>query len=350
MNRTHKIVAVILASLTGFSAVAVTSTVIAYDACFPRYERPDYAVYPGLYSYERIKDTLKREELRFPSGDVNLTGYYYPADNAKGLVVLAHGFHAGADDYLPIIEYLVNSSYAVFTYDVRATYGSEGDNQVGMCQSLVDIDNALKFIKSTAPYSSMPLFLIGHSWGGYAVTSAIALHGDVKACAAIAPMYSGYEIMVEKAEQYVGKLSVMPKPVFNVYQKILFGDYVKYNAVVGINSSDIPVLIAQGVDDRIITYDGQSITAHKDEITNPNVSYYVGYGVHGDHNNIWHSKESALYQMEISSRLKLLEKQKGESLSYEEKCEFYKTVDHRLYSEVNPELMEKIVDLFDNAK
>ena len=52
--------------------------------------------------------------------------------------------------------------------------------------------------------------------------------------------------------------------------------------------------------------------------------------------------------MEIADRLKRMEIEKGDTLSYEEKCEFYKTVDHRLYSEVNHELMDKILELFNN--
>ncbi len=349
MDKKQKIVAAILASLTGFSAVAITGTIIAYDACFPRYERPDYALYPGLYCYDRVKDSLYREEFKFPSKDIELQGYYYPNDHAKALIVLAHGFHAGADNYIPIIQYFVENGYAVFTYDVRATYSSGGDSQVGMCQSLVDIDNALKFVKSDARFSALPICLIGHSWGGYAVSSALALHADVKACACIAPMHSGYDIMVEKAEEYVGKLSAMPKPIFNVYQKILFGDYVNYNGVIGINSTTAPVIVAQGIDDKIITYEQQSIIAHRDEITNPNVIYYETYGLQGDHNNIWHSNESAAYQMEIASKLRALEIKKGGELTYEEKCEFYSTVDHKLYSEVNPELMSLILSVFDKA-
>ena len=349
MHKNQKALNAILTALSGFSAVAITSTVMAYDACFKRFERPDYIIYPGIYTYERIKDTLKRYEFFFPSSDVNLKGYYYPADNVLGLVVLAHGFHAGADDYLPITEYLVNHSYSVFAYDSRATYSSEGDSQKGMCQALVDIDNALKFIKRHPSYCAMPIFLLGHSWGGYAATSAIALHPDVKACAAIAPMYSGYEIMLEKAEQYVGKLAAMPRPIFNAYQKILFKDYVKLNGVTGINSSNIPVLIAHGIGDKTITYDTQSIVSHKDEITNPNVVYYTGYGVHGDHNDIWHSKQSVLYRMEIADRLRHMEIEKGGALTYKERCEFYKTVDHRLYSEINYELMDKILELFNKA-
>jgi hypothetical protein len=151
------------------------------------------------------------------------------------------------------------------------------------------------------------------------------------------------------AKEYVGKLADTAKPIFTAYQKLLFKNYVKYNGVMGINSVDIPVLIAQGVDDKTITYDGQSVMAHKEEITNPNVRYYVGYGEQGDHNNIWHSVRAANYQKEVESQLKKLQIEKGGKLTDDEKREFYKSVDHTLYSEVNEELMEQIVAMFDKT-
>ena len=69
----------------------------------------------------------------------------------------------------------------------------------------------------------------------------------------------------------------------------------------------------------------------------------------GDHNNIWHSARAAAYQKEVESRLKKLQLEKGDKLTTEEKREFYKSVDHALYSEVNEELMEEIIDLFEQA-
>ena len=185
--------------------------------------------------------------------------------------------------------------------------------------------------------------------GGYAVTSVLALQKHVRACAAIAPMNNGYTIMLEKGEQYVGKLALTAAPVFNVYQKMLFGEYAQYNGVKGINSVDIPVLIAHGVDDKVITYSEQSVIAHKDEITNKNVSYYVGKGLQGDHDNIWHSVEAAAYQSEVASGLKLLKKQKGDKMTREEIAAYYNTVDHAKYSAVNKELFEEIIKLFDGA-
>ena len=344
-----KIVAAVIASLTGFSGLAVASAIIAYDSVFPRVERPDYAVTPGIYCYDRIKDELPRKEFFYKSGKNQLKGYYYEATESKGLVVVVHGFKSGSDDYLPITQYLVEHGYNVFSYDCTGTYDSEGESNIGMCQSLVDLDRTIAYIQKTEPYASQPLFLLGHSWGGYASSSVLALKSGIQACALIAPMYNGYTIMTEKGEQYVGKIALTSKPVFNAYQKLLFHGYTNQNGVKGINSVDIPVLIAQGIDDKTITYDGQSITAHKSEITNPNVHYYIGKGLQGSHDGIWHSKEALLYQNEVESELKLMQIEKGEKLSRDEKAEYYKTVNHKLYSAVNTDLMKQVIDMFDGT-
>lgn len=344
-----KVSKIVIGALTGFSGAMVASALIAYDTIFKRYDRPDYNLYPGMYNINRFNGTLYREEVYFPSNGVKLKGYYYPALNPKGLIVIAHGLHAGGDDYLPMVEYLVKNNYNVFNYNVQGTYESEGEDCVGMCQSLIDLESALTFLENTPPYSYMPICLIGHSWGGYAVSSVLSIKKNIKACACIAPMNSGADMMVEKGEQYVGKLATMPAPVFNLYQKHLFNGYTKFNGVKGINSTNVPIIIAQGVTDKIITYDGQSITAHKKELRTENVYYYDGFGPQGDHNNIWHSVEAAVYQDVVKSKLKLLEIEKGEKLTYDEKAEFYKTIDHNLYSQVNKELFDFIIKTFDKA-
>lgn len=344
-----KVAIAMLASLAGVSVTEVAAAVVAYDAIFPRYARPDYAITAGLYDYRRIADVLPREVLRFASRDAELCGYYYPVEAPLGLVVVAHGFHAGADDYLPLIEAVVNAGYAVFTYDVTGTYDSVGESVIGMCQSLVDLDHALNFVKSHPIGRNLPLFLIGHSWGGYAAASVMALHTDVRACALLAPMYNGATMMVEKGEQYVGKLAYMSKPVFDVYQRMLFGDYTGYNGVQGINATDAYVLIAQGIDDTVITMNGQSITAHRDEITNPHVTYYLGRGSQGTHTGIWHSDAAEEYARKLQSDVKCFEIENGRKMTYEEQVAFYRTVDHRLYSEVNQELMTKIIATFEKG-
>ncbi len=344
-----KITMIVAASLVGVSIVNITSAICTYNAMFQRVERPSYSVYPGLYDYEKLKDTLPREEIGFFSGENRLQGYYYPASESKGLVVIVHGMKSGSDDYLPLTEAMVKGGYSVFSYDMTGTYDSEGEDTVGMCQSLIDLDAALSFIASSERLCDMPLFLIGHSWGGYAAASVLALHPEVRAAALIAPMCNAPQMMVDKAQEHVGPLAYVAKPIFDVYQRILFDDYVEYNGVIGINSTDAPILIAQGVDDTVITMNGQSITAYKDKLTNPNVSYYYGTGAQGSHTGIWHSTESEQYQKEIEAELSRLIADKGTVAALAAQRELYSEIDHRLYSEVNRELVELILKTFDKS-
>lgn len=345
----QKILISSIALLTGFSGTVIGSSLIAYNALFNRYERPDYAIRPGNYCYERISTQLYREEFYISSNKEKLKAYFYPASDSKGIVVIAHGYHAGSDDFIPIIQYFTENHFSVFSYDLTGTYDSGGNGTVGWCQSLVDIDYVLRYVFSTEPYKSQPIFLFGHSWGGYAVTSVLAIHKGIKACASVAAMNDGSTIMLEKGSQYVGKLAEVPKPIINTYQKMLFGDYVKYNGVKGINSTNTPVLIAQGVDDKVITYGKQSVFAHRTEITNPNVLYYEGLGLQGGHESILFSMNGIVYQNEVKSRLEKLRQQKGGKLAYEDKVEFFETVNHELYSEVNKGLMDLIITMFNES-
>ena len=329
---------------TGMSVAAIIAAKELYDSFFKRCERPDYSVTPGMYCYERYGSSLPRREMYFYSGKAKLKGYYYEVPGSKGLIVLVHGLRLGSDDYLPITEFFVQNGYSVFTYDGTGTYDSEGKSTVGMCQSLVDLDNALNFVKGEKELSKKNLYLVGHSCGGYAVTSVLSLHPEVKACAAIAAVNNCYTLILDKGKQYGGKLAAegIPKAFLDTYQKYLFGDYIHCNGVKGINDSGIPVLVAHGNKDEVISYDQQSVICNKKDITNPNVIYYVGKGALSGHSTIWHSEEAVAYQQEVKKHLKSLS-DKAEKQAY------VATVDHRLYSEINEELFDKILTMFKTA-
>ena len=340
-----------IVAATGLSLATVLGAMSLYDSFFPRYERPDYSTYFGIYNYERAKKYVEREEFYYPVGDVKLKGYYYAAKRPEGLVMVCHGLHAGGDDYLPIIIYLVKNHFSVFAYDGEGTYDSEGSSTVGMCQALVDADRTIGFIQSSTKYGKLPLLLLGHSCGGYAVTSVLALRQNIRACAAIAPVNNCYTLILEKGRQYAGGMADagLPKVFLEAYQKVLFGKYADCSGTQGINSTTIPVLIAHGTDDKIISYSGQSIIAHKEEITNPNVEYYVESGVQGGHDSIWHSERSAEYRQKVADDLKKLKDITGDEFSVNELIEFYSKVDDELYSEINYELMADVLKTYDST-
>ena len=80
------------------------------------------------------------------------------------------------------------------------------------------------------------------------------------------------------------------------------------------------------------------------------ITYFETKGLQGGHESIWHSIEAILYQNEVASELKLLEIKKGSKLTKEELQAFYQTVDHRLYSAVNEELLLAALKTFEEAK
>ena len=344
-----KIGAVVLASLTGIGVASAASAIVVYNKIFARCERPDYSLTPGEYFYPRIQSRLIRTEFTFNSHGNRLQGYYYASAGSKGIVMMCHGIHAGADDYLPLAESMVGYGYDVFSYDSTGTYSSEGTSTVGMCQQLIDLKSAIGFVRSMDSLRRKPLFLMGHSWGAYAVATALSLEPDIAACACIAGMISGPNMIVEKAKDYVGGLAHIPEPAFEMYQRLLFKDYVDLDAVQGINSVSSPVLIAHGVDDKVIRFDGQAIIAYRDKLTNPSLSYHIGKGLRGGHDSIWHSGEAIAYQMEIESELKLMRMKKGSALDNSERAAFLDGINHRLYSAPCKELTEKIASVFEKA-
>jgi len=340
-----------IALRTGLQAGSIIGAKAAYDSFFKRYEKRDINTIFGEFDYSRVCERLPRVVFPFPSGKWKLQGYFYPCNSAKGIVVVCHGMHAGADDYLPFIEFFVSNGYAVFTYDCQGTYASEGDSTVGMCTPLVNLDHALTYIKNDKPLSQYPLFLFGHSWGGYAATSVLSIHKNIRGCSAVAPFYSGYTLFAEKEKQYTSPFSDVlkfdfPKEFLNTYQTLLFREYTNYNAVDGINSTDIPVYIAHGNRDFVISFDHQSVISHKDEIRQKNVTYYVGTDAQSGHNTILHSSRAVAYQEKVEKDLKLLKKKYDRNLTQEELTEFCESVDHTLYSEINLEMMQDILNMF----
>ncbi len=325
-----------------------------YSSFFKRYEKkPLYKIY-GEFDYSRVKDKVDRKLFTFNTDTAELQGYFYPCENCKGMIIVCHGMHAGADDYLPFIMYFIKNGYSVFTYDCKGTYSSSGDSTVGMCTPLVDLDYAIRFIKSSSVFSKYPLFIFGHSWGGYAACSVLSIHKNVKAVAAIAPFNDAYMLIEDKGVQFTGPfadslITGFPKDFLEGYQKHLFKDYTNYTAVKGINSTNIPVLIAHGDRDFTISFSGQSVISHRREIRKEKVYYIVTSKEQGGHETILHSLAAIEYQKKIKNFLEELEDKTEDGLTDEQLTAFCNKVNHSLYSQVNEDLMGKVVKVFDCA-
>ena len=304
----------------GIYATAVLSVIISYQAFFPRVNRPDYSLIAGAYCYERITSKVIREEKDYFVKGVRLRGYFYKAikkdlSKNKAIVVVSHGMNSGADDCLPIIEYMVKVGFNVFSYDCTGTYGSEGNNTVGACQSLIDLEGTINYLSNSSEFKDFLLLLFGYSWGGYACASVLQLSSKIMGCASVSAMNNATQLMVEEAEKYVGKICYFSAHIFNAYQRLLFNDYAGYSAISGINCRKIPVLIAHGEKDKRVSFNKQSIISKKKDIINPFVCYYVGKNEQGDHGGILLSKRAVSYRMKVKNDLKKMQKQNGKKLN-----------------------------------
>jgi dienelactone hydrolase len=353
MKKRKKITLIVVFSIVGFVILNVLGEVIAtpfiYNAIFPRVDIPDYNLTPGLVNYNDIKDTYPRNDVTFKSGDNNLTAHIYEVSSPKGLVIFSHGMKSGADSYLSSEIYFVDHGYSVFTYNSTGTYSSEGDSLIGFPQAVIDLQHALDYVNTISSLSSLKKCLIGHSWGGYAVTEILNFDYNIAAVASISGANDAEQIVINSAKDTVGDfLATLGQPFVITYQRIKFGDYSSLKAVDGINKKPTKVLIAHGKEDTRFPIERDSIYSHKSEISNPNVIYYLGEGTFSGHSSILYSQDANDYQELLSQQYQALLDDKKE-LTYEEQKAFYDTIDDSLYSQINPTLFSNIITMFNEA-
>lgn len=66
-------------------------------------------------------------------------------------------------------------------FDYTGCYTSEGKVFGGYTQSVYDLDSILTYCDNNASFSNMPIYLFGHSMGGYAVTAVLNYNHRVDA-------------------------------------------------------------------------------------------------------------------------------------------------------------------------
>ena len=274
-----RILITIATVILAFFVVSMTATKLVYDMVFARYDTP--ADIPAELS-EMVQ---QRQVCRFPSGENLLAGYYYDTNAAEayGLVVLAPGFHAGGDDYLPLIRSLTEYGWSVFTFDSTGTLQSEGKNQIGFAQAVPDLASALNYVEKNEKFGYNELVLMGHSRGAYAACCVLTQTQDVAAVVSVSGVNSAMEAIMELSVKSVGPISYGNYGFLWLYQTMLFGaDTVNLQASQAIAREDTPVLVVHGTQDETFPAESGAIAAYQGEIASPNVEYLLCDGGHTD--------------------------------------------------------------------
>lgn len=338
---------VTLVILIVFAIMNFVAAKIIYDMIFPRFEYDSYDLAMNI-DYKELGEDYPCEEITFQSDDLRLQGYLY-GEGDKGLIVFAPGLSSGANDYLGVYKGFIDMGWRVFSFDTTGSFLSEGEDSVGFCQETIDLLAALDTIESDPRLKDLPLFLMGHSRGGYAVACALESDYDIQAVATISGANSPMEVTIDTSKNYVGSFAFVGYPFLYAYQTMLFGwDMTSMTASQSISNSTCPTLIIQGEKDTTTPMDSCSIYAHKEEILNPNTEYLLLTDEdQNGHTNLLFSKEATTYTESVDEEYQKLSTAYPNGIPQDIANDFYSSIDSLRINEPNLQLLEKVNDFFE---
>jgi uncharacterized protein len=243
-----------------------------------RLPKPVNNIDPSLYR-------LPSETVRFGGATgVELEGWYIPHSQAKGIVLLAHGYGACKASLLYEANAFDQLGYATFLFDCHGSGGSEGSvTSIGVREA-DDVADAFAYVGNRFPMQ--PRILFGQSMGSAAILRAISVHGIEPAGVIVE---CPFDRLLSTAEN---RFHAMGLPAFPAARLIIFWGGVqlgfngfRHNPVDYARDVHCPVLFLQGEEDTRVTLEqARSIFANlaseKTFVTFPKVGHQslVGTG------------------------------------------------------------------------
>lgn len=334
----------LLDELIGVSKVLAPAIIVerVYDKMFNHHF---FSYKPLFYEIDDFP-LLKRERYTFHSYSKNqLVGYIYQRKGMqnKGIFVFAHGYGGGGHHcYLDLIDAICEQGYYVFAYDATANDESEGHSIKGFTTGMLDCDKAITLVESLKEYQHLPIYLCGHSWGAYSVSTALRLHKSIKGVIAFSGFnqatstfkYNGQKYAGDKANEFMGYV--------DIYEKLLFGNISETTAVSSFASSEAKIVIIHSEDDMTVPIEAGYDIYHK-EFKNNKRFKFIRLLNHG-HGTVYDTLEGKHYREQVVKNFNRYVKK--ENPSEEDKVNYLKeNIDRKKYNNmVDKKLLKKCID------
>ena len=268
--------------------------------------------------YEDISQELQRRNFSFYSGNNQLRGAIYTSAfeevTEEPLLVIVHGFGGDMDSYYSTVQYFVNQGWRVIVYNGTGVESSGGESRVSLTQAVDDLRALLTYLSRDEELGELPVMLLGHSQGGYAVT-AVLNHEEsssVRKVVSFAGMNRAGDMIDIFGRNMVGGFYSILKPFVFFNKMTDFREGMTNSAVRGINTAEIPVMLIQGTEDDVVPADTGAITNFWDEITNHEAeAVYLSDYWNGGHMNIFWSQDAYHYREEVNAGLERYRYEQG---------------------------------------
>lgn len=285
----------------------------------------------GVYTKEILD--LDAKPFEFDMEGVTLRGNVYTHGDydPNKIVVYCHGMWSSHRSYLQNIGYLAHKGYQVIGFDYEGTDSSDGKTLRGFGNSLRSTDYLIRYIKSNEELKNRDIYVVGHSWGGFATSNIAYLHPDIKGVVPMSPVIGVSELISGILPKWLRPVAY----VFEFVDSFKCGKYSYCNAIKSLNKYEGKVLFVHSSDDPMVKYDYSTNLVSK-KCKNKNIKYYVIEG----------KKHQPHYTYEACEKLYAYnEKIKG--MPKEELDELKKQTDFLAMGVIDPDVMDKVVELIE---
>ena len=323
-----RVFSALLIIILSFCVVSMVTASLFFHSFFPRMDTlPAYSM-----RYDDIDASrYPCRRMQFPSGENTLTGYCYTREEPAGLVVIAAGFGESGAAHLPEMMYFADSGYDVFCYDGTGIGESDGRGTIGLSQPALDLRSALDAVADDPALNQLPIYLYGHSAGGYAVAICTD-HPSVTAAVILSGFESPTMLMRESAKKYVGILADIEYPFLSLENSLVFSGRGDESASQCILEAEKPVAVFEGSDDGTIP-ESVRLSAFLSDSDNPDLSLTIlSDPLHSGHSGLWLSDEALEYRSDSADEA--VDPQMANSLDdafMSGIVRFYQNSGHKLY-------------------
>jgi len=195
------------------------------------------------------------QSVEFRSEDgTPLSGWYIPRDQAKAVLVLAHGMTAERSQMIPWAEFLWKDGYSLLLFDFRAMGKSGGKICTMGLREPDDVLAAVDFVSSLPENSDLPVGLFGFSMGGISSIYAASRNEEIAAVVSHGAFATLDRAISQRCRKHFGPMA----PIVEKWARTLGQRWYPANSsevspisVVG-NIAPRPILLVNGALDNIV--------------------------------------------------------------------------------------------------